>query len=145
MPPKRTRAQGTGETSNTKSMCQGSENPGLTVAQIAQLIANTVEQMLANRPESHPPPGQQDEEIRKLQEEIARLREERSTNQHRRQIGKYPSPPRKHYDVLSMQMDDSPDELSNYPRSDSPSGYHLSSGESEVLVVWISPYYSKHH
>ncbi|KZV57763.1 NAD(P)H-quinone oxidoreductase subunit K [Dorcoceras hygrometricum] len=38
---------------------------------------------------------------------------------------------REHCDVLSMQMDGSPDELSNYPRSDSPSGCHLSSGESE--------------
>ncbi|KZV35253.1 hypothetical protein F511_11945 [Dorcoceras hygrometricum] len=36
-----------------------------------------------------------------------------------------------HYDVLSMQMDGLPGELSSYPRSDSPSGYHLSSGESE--------------
>ncbi|KZV41304.1 hypothetical protein F511_38352 [Dorcoceras hygrometricum] len=37
---------------------------------------------------------------------------------------------REHCDVLSMQMDDFPGELSSYPRSDSPIGYHLSSGES---------------
>ncbi|KZV45074.1 photosystem II 5 kD protein [Dorcoceras hygrometricum] len=36
-----------------------------------------------------------------------------------------------HCDVLNIQMDGFPGELSNYPRSDSPSGYHLSSGESE--------------
>ncbi|KZV36033.1 hypothetical protein F511_31456 [Dorcoceras hygrometricum] len=50
-----------------------------TAAQIAQLVATTVEQILANRPESHPSPDQQSEEIRKLWEEIARLREERSS------------------------------------------------------------------
>ncbi|KZV44739.1 hypothetical protein F511_37832 [Dorcoceras hygrometricum] len=37
MPPKRTRAQGTGETSNTESTAQGSENPTLTAVQIAEL------------------------------------------------------------------------------------------------------------
>ncbi|KZV55639.1 hypothetical protein F511_26803 [Dorcoceras hygrometricum] len=79
MPPKRSRAQGTGETSNTESTAQGSENPNLTTTQIAQLVAATVEQILANQPESHPPPDRQIEEIRKLQEEIARLREERNT------------------------------------------------------------------
>ncbi|KZV16818.1 myosin-12 [Dorcoceras hygrometricum] len=36
-----------------------------------------------------------------------------------------------HFDVLSMQMDGLPGKLSNCPRSDSPNGYHLSSGESE--------------
>ncbi|KZV58068.1 hypothetical protein F511_42441 [Dorcoceras hygrometricum] len=66
MPPKRTRAQGTGETSNTESTAQGSENPNLTAAQIAQLVAATMEQILANRPEAHPQPDQQAEEIRKL-------------------------------------------------------------------------------
>ncbi|KZV18432.1 hypothetical protein F511_19995 [Dorcoceras hygrometricum] len=40
---------------------------------------------------------------------------------------------KEHCDVLSMQMDGFPGKLSNYPRSDSPSGYHLSSGESEHL------------
>ncbi|KZV14294.1 hypothetical protein F511_43757 [Dorcoceras hygrometricum] len=79
MSPQRTRAQGTGETSGIESMSQGSENPNLTAAQIAQLVATTVEQILANQPESHPPPDQQSDEIRKLQEEIARLREERSS------------------------------------------------------------------
>ncbi|KZV56009.1 hypothetical protein F511_12708 [Dorcoceras hygrometricum] len=79
MPPKRTRAQGTGETSRTESMSQGSENPSLTAAQIAELIATTGAHILADRPESHPPPDQQSEEIRKLREEIARLREERSS------------------------------------------------------------------
>ncbi|KZV40198.1 hypothetical protein F511_05675 [Dorcoceras hygrometricum] len=34
-----------------------------------------------------------------------------------------------------MQMDGLPGDLSSYPRSDSPSGYHLSSGESEALSV----------
>ncbi|KZV36172.1 hypothetical protein F511_29174 [Dorcoceras hygrometricum] len=34
-----------------------------------------------------------------------------------------------------MQMDGFPGELSSYPRSDSPSGYHLSSGESKELSV----------
>ncbi|KZV35858.1 hypothetical protein F511_37137 [Dorcoceras hygrometricum] len=34
-----------------------------------------------------------------------------------------------------MQMDGLPGELSNYPCSDLPSGYHLSSGESEALSV----------
>ncbi|KZV44367.1 hypothetical protein F511_40070 [Dorcoceras hygrometricum] len=33
-----------------------------------------------------------------------------------------------------MHMDGLPGELSSYPRSDSPSGYHFSSGESEMLV-----------
>ncbi|KZV32456.1 hypothetical protein F511_15714 [Dorcoceras hygrometricum] len=33
-----------------------------------------------------------------------------------------------------MKMDGLPGELSSYPRLDSPSGYHLSSGESEALV-----------
>ncbi|KZV34333.1 hypothetical protein F511_37583 [Dorcoceras hygrometricum] len=55
MPPKRTRAQGTGETSHTQSLSLGSKNPSLTAEQIAQLIATTVEQILADRPESHPP------------------------------------------------------------------------------------------
>ncbi|KZV56851.1 hypothetical protein F511_27410 [Dorcoceras hygrometricum] len=32
MPPKRTISQGTGETSNTESIAQGSENPPLTAA-----------------------------------------------------------------------------------------------------------------
>ncbi|KZV51825.1 hypothetical protein F511_11202 [Dorcoceras hygrometricum] len=79
MPPKRNRAQGTGETSRIESMSQGSENPNLTVAQIAELVATTVAQILANRPESHTPPDQQSEEIKKLREEVERLREERSS------------------------------------------------------------------
>ncbi|KZT76917.1 hypothetical protein F511_46059 [Dorcoceras hygrometricum] len=79
MSPKRTRAQGTGETSRTESMSQGSENPSLTAAQIAELVATTVAQILADRPESHPSLDQQSEEIRKLHEKIARLREERSS------------------------------------------------------------------
>ncbi|KZV45419.1 hypothetical protein F511_42386 [Dorcoceras hygrometricum] len=79
MPPKRTRAQGTGETSNTKGIAQGSENPTLTAAQIAELVATTVAQILANQPESRPPPDQQSEKIRKLQEEIESLKRERSS------------------------------------------------------------------
>ncbi|KZV58620.1 hypothetical protein F511_43695 [Dorcoceras hygrometricum] len=79
MPPKRTRAQGTGDTSNTKRLSQGSENPSLTAAQIAQLVAATVEQILTNRHVSRPPPDQQSEEIRKLREEVARMRKERSS------------------------------------------------------------------
>ncbi|KZV35831.1 hypothetical protein F511_25544 [Dorcoceras hygrometricum] len=79
MPPKRTRAQGTGETSNTESTTQGSENHNLTAAQIAELVATTVAQILTNRPESQPSPDQQSEVIRKLREEIERLREERSS------------------------------------------------------------------
>ncbi|KZV38760.1 hypothetical protein F511_32716 [Dorcoceras hygrometricum] len=34
-----------------------------------------------------------------------------------------------------MQMDGLPDELSSYPRSDFPSGYHLSSGDCDVLSM----------
>ncbi|KZV17924.1 receptor-like protein kinase FERONIA-like [Dorcoceras hygrometricum] len=79
MPPKRTRAQGTGETSNTEIIAQGSKNPTLTAAQIAELVATTVAQILANRPESRPQPDQQSEEIRKLQEEIESLKRERSS------------------------------------------------------------------
>ncbi|KZV32337.1 hypothetical protein F511_22594 [Dorcoceras hygrometricum] len=56
-------------------MSQGSENPNLTVAQIAELVATTVAQIF---PQSQPPPDQQSEEIRKLMKEIERLREERS-------------------------------------------------------------------
>ncbi|KZV49164.1 acyl-CoA dehydrogenase-related protein [Dorcoceras hygrometricum] len=62
MPPKRSRAQGTRETSSTESMSQGSENPNLTAAQIAQLVAATVEQILENRPELHPPPDKKSQE-----------------------------------------------------------------------------------
>ncbi|KZV14282.1 hypothetical protein F511_43849 [Dorcoceras hygrometricum] len=79
MPPKRTRAQGTGETSNTESTAQESENPTLTAAQIAELVATTVVQILANQLESCRQPDQQSEEIRKLQEEIESLTKERSS------------------------------------------------------------------
>ncbi|KZV39602.1 auxin response factor 5 [Dorcoceras hygrometricum] len=72
MPPKRSRAQGMGETSHMQSLSQGSENPSLTAEQIAQLVAATVEQILANRTESCLPPNQKAEEIKKLQEEVAR-------------------------------------------------------------------------
>ncbi|KZV51710.1 hypothetical protein F511_13122 [Dorcoceras hygrometricum] len=79
MPPKRTTAQGTGETSNTESIAQGSENPTLTAAQIAELVATMVAQILANKPEPCRQSDQQSEEIRKLQEEIESLRRERSS------------------------------------------------------------------
>ncbi|KZV21533.1 hypothetical protein F511_14871 [Dorcoceras hygrometricum] len=79
MLPKRTRAQGTGETSNTESTAQGSENPTLTTAQIAELVATTMAQILANQPESRQQPDQQSEEIRKLQEEIENMKRERSS------------------------------------------------------------------
>ncbi|KZV23489.1 hypothetical protein F511_41878 [Dorcoceras hygrometricum] len=69
-PPRRSRLQETGETSRT-------ENPPLTAAQIAQLVAATVEQILANRPKANPLPDEQADEIRGLREEVARLREAR--------------------------------------------------------------------
>ncbi|KZV52793.1 hypothetical protein F511_33245 [Dorcoceras hygrometricum] len=62
--PKRTRAQGTRETSRTKSISSGLEHPNITAAQIAQRVAATVEQ-LANRPESHSQPDEQVGEIKK--------------------------------------------------------------------------------
>ncbi|KZV53193.1 zinc ion binding protein [Dorcoceras hygrometricum] len=96
MPPKRSRVQGTGETTNMESISQRSENPNLTAAQIAQLVSTTVEQILANRPESHPPPDQQAEEVRKLWEEIARLREERSSV----------PPPLTTREILAIEEDD---------------------------------------
>ncbi|KZV48426.1 hypothetical protein F511_37767 [Dorcoceras hygrometricum] len=79
MPPKRTRAQGTGETSHMESISQGSENPPLTAAQIVELVATTMAQVLASRPDSQPPLDQQTEEIRKLREEIENLRKEKSS------------------------------------------------------------------
>ncbi|KZV20162.1 hypothetical protein F511_01019 [Dorcoceras hygrometricum] len=80
MPPRRSRLQETGETNRTENLSQGPENPNLTATQIAQLVVVTVEQILANRPDSNPPPDQQAEEIGRLQEEFAHLREERGTN-----------------------------------------------------------------
>ncbi|KZV50472.1 hypothetical protein F511_34916 [Dorcoceras hygrometricum] len=74
---RRSRLQETGETSRTENVSQGCENPPLTAAQIAQLVAATVEQILANRPEANPLPDQQTEEIRGPREEVARLREAR--------------------------------------------------------------------
>ncbi|KZV22221.1 hypothetical protein F511_34363 [Dorcoceras hygrometricum] len=50
---------------------------------------------------------------------------------HETKYNKYMQSAREHCDVLSMQMDGFPGELSSYPRSDSPSGYHMSSGEFE--------------
>ncbi|KZV35406.1 hypothetical protein F511_27909 [Dorcoceras hygrometricum] len=79
MPPKRKRAQGTGETSHTESIAHGLENPPLTAAQIVELVATTVAQVLASRPDSQPPPDQQTEEIRKRREELENLRKERSS------------------------------------------------------------------
>ncbi|KZV36187.1 hypothetical protein F511_20086 [Dorcoceras hygrometricum] len=60
-------------------MTQGSENPTLTPAQIAELVATTVAQILADRTESQPPPDPQAEEIRKLREELENLRKERNS------------------------------------------------------------------
>ncbi|KZV52573.1 DNA binding protein [Dorcoceras hygrometricum] len=72
MPSKRTRAQRSGENSNTESTTQGSENPTLTPAQIAELVATTVAQVLAGQPAPQPPPNldQQVEEIRRMREEL---------------------------------------------------------------------------
>ncbi|KZV33635.1 hypothetical protein F511_12334 [Dorcoceras hygrometricum] len=79
MPPKRTRTQSNGENSNTESTAQGSENPALTSAQIAELVATTVAQILAGQHAPQPPPNlnQQAEEIRRMREELeARQAEE---------------------------------------------------------------------
>ncbi|KZV24663.1 hypothetical protein F511_35752 [Dorcoceras hygrometricum] len=84
MPPRRNRLQETGETSRTEDISQGCENPPLTAAQIAQLVAATVEQIMASRPGANPQPDQQAEEIRGLREEVARLREARATTKERK-------------------------------------------------------------
>ncbi|KZV47722.1 DNA binding protein [Dorcoceras hygrometricum] len=72
MPPKRTRAQRSGENSNTESTMQGSENPTLTPAQIAELVATTVAQILASQPTPQPQPDldQRAEEMRRMREEL---------------------------------------------------------------------------
>ncbi|KZV47437.1 hypothetical protein F511_22513 [Dorcoceras hygrometricum] len=80
MPPRRTRGRGNRETSRTENSSQILENPSLTAAQIAELVATTVAQILAERSNSNPPPDQQAEELRRLREEIANLREEREYN-----------------------------------------------------------------
>ncbi|KZV16075.1 DNA-dependent protein kinase catalytic subunit (ISS) [Dorcoceras hygrometricum] len=82
MPPKRTRTQRSGENSNTESIAQGSENPALTPAQIAELVATTVAQILAGQHAPQPPPNldQQAEEIRRMREEL----EARQTEEMRR-------------------------------------------------------------
>ncbi|KZV41941.1 hypothetical protein F511_22056 [Dorcoceras hygrometricum] len=64
MPPRRSRIQETGETSRTENLSQGPAKPNFTVAQIAQLVVATIEQILANWPDSNPPFDQQAEEIR---------------------------------------------------------------------------------
>ncbi|KZV47856.1 hypothetical protein F511_38529 [Dorcoceras hygrometricum] len=79
MPPRRTRGRGNKETSRTENSSWSSENPSLTAAQIAELVATTVAQILAERSNSNPPPDQQAEELSKLREEIASLREERGS------------------------------------------------------------------
>ncbi|KZV30822.1 hypothetical protein F511_37019 [Dorcoceras hygrometricum] len=72
MPPRRTKARGTEENSNTESTTQGSENSTLTHAQIAELVATTVAQILAGQPAPQPPPNldQQVGEIRRMREEL---------------------------------------------------------------------------
>ncbi|KZV55106.1 integral membrane peroxisomal protein importer-2 family [Dorcoceras hygrometricum] len=77
MPPRRSILQETGETGCTENLSQGFENPNPTATQIAQLVAAIVEQILANRPGTNPQPDQQAEEIRRLREEVARLKEAR--------------------------------------------------------------------
>ncbi|KZV23005.1 hypothetical protein F511_16756 [Dorcoceras hygrometricum] len=79
MPPKRTRTQRSGENSNTESTAPGSESTALTPAQIAELVATTVAQILASQHAPQPPPNldQQAEEIRRMREELeARQAEE---------------------------------------------------------------------
>ncbi|KZV58544.1 hypothetical protein F511_12371 [Dorcoceras hygrometricum] len=79
MPPKRTRTQRSGENSNTESTAPGSESTALTPAQIAELVATTVAQILASQHNPQPPPNldQQAEEIRRMREELeARQAEE---------------------------------------------------------------------
>ncbi|KZV54319.1 DNA binding protein [Dorcoceras hygrometricum] len=96
MPPKRTRAQRSGKNSNTESTTKGLENPTLTPAQIAELVATTVAQILASQPAPQPQPNldqraeemrrmreelenQQAEEMRKMREELENLKKERSS------------------------------------------------------------------
>ncbi|KZV16422.1 hypothetical protein F511_30995 [Dorcoceras hygrometricum] len=62
IPLRRRRLQGMGETSRTENLSQGPENPNFTATQIAQLATATVEQILANRPETNAPPDQQAED-----------------------------------------------------------------------------------
>ncbi|KZV32335.1 hypothetical protein F511_22592 [Dorcoceras hygrometricum] len=84
MPPKRTRTQRSGENSNTESTAQGSENPALTPAQIAELVATTVAQILAGQHAPQPPPNldQQAEEIRRMREELEAQQAEEMRRMH---------------------------------------------------------------
>ncbi|KZV52540.1 hypothetical protein F511_20751 [Dorcoceras hygrometricum] len=66
MPPRKTRGRSNREADGTESLSQSSENPSLTAAQIAELVATTVEQILTERSNSNPPPDQQAEEIKKM-------------------------------------------------------------------------------
>ncbi|KZV38795.1 hypothetical protein F511_19845 [Dorcoceras hygrometricum] len=78
MPPKRTRAQRSGENRNTESTTQGSENTTLTLAQIAELVATTVAQILASQPAPQPQPNldSRAEEMRRMREELENQRDE---------------------------------------------------------------------
>ncbi|KZV46083.1 hypothetical protein F511_27119 [Dorcoceras hygrometricum] len=71
MPPRRNTLQETGENGSAENPSRGPKNQGLTVAQIVQLVAATVEQVLARRSKANSPLDPRVEEIRKLQEEVS--------------------------------------------------------------------------